>query len=89
MRCSSETLQNLPYFRNTKTDVVVFFLFALLFFSPNECPGLCPGLCQHRLGHSLRKKNLVAYKMKNTTWIFVFPKVWQILKHFAGTFHQE
>ena len=44
----SETLQNLLYFWNMKTHLV-FFHFVLLYFSPNECPGLC----QQRPGHSL------------------------------------
>ena len=50
MKCSSEMLQNLPYFWNTKTHIQFFFIFhfVLLYFFP--------GLCQHRPGHSLGKK---------------------------------
>ena len=33
MKCSSEMLQNLPYFWNMKT--YIFFHFMLLYFSPN------------------------------------------------------
>ena len=52
MKMYSKTLQNLPYFWNTKTHVVFFvFHFVLLYFFPNECPGLC----QHRPGHPLLK----------------------------------
>ena len=36
MKCSSETLQNLPYFWNMKTHVD-FFILCYFIFSPNEC----------------------------------------------------
>ena len=56
-------LDEMTYFWNTKTHVVFFFVvhFMLLYFSPNECPGLC----QHRPGHSLGKKNKVAQNEKS------------------------
>ena len=39
MKCSSETIQNLPYFWNMKNHVDFFiFHFILLYFFPNECP---------------------------------------------------
>ena len=41
-KSSRKMLQNLPYFWNTKIHVVFFvFHFVLLYFFPNECPGLC------------------------------------------------
>ena len=56
-KCSIETLQNLPYFWKKKTHVVFFiFHFVLLYFFPNECPGLStfevgiiaqPHACKH------------------------------------------
>ena len=57
MKCSSKMLQNLPYFWNTKTHMVFYFIFFFIlcyftFFPPNECPGLS----QHRLGHSSGEK---------------------------------
>ena len=42
-------------------------------------------------GHSLGKRNKVARneKRKKQQWIFIYIyKIWQTLKHFAGTFHQ-
>ena len=51
-KCSSEMLQNLPYFCNTKTHIVFCFILCYFTFPRNACPGLC----QHRLGYSLRKK---------------------------------
>ena len=39
MKCSSKTLQNLPYFWNMKTHLV-FFSFHVTLFFPNECSGL-------------------------------------------------
>jgi len=50
MKCSSEMLQNLPYFWNMKTHVHSFFYSI---FSPNECPGPCR---RHRPGHFKEKK---------------------------------
>ena len=42
MKCSCETLQNLPYFWNTKTTLSFFHLqfHAYLIIFPNECPVL-------------------------------------------------
>ena len=59
MKSSSEMLQNLPYFWNMKTHIVIFH-FMLLYFFPNECPDLC----RHRTGHSLGEK-IKQHKMKN------------------------
>ena len=76
MKSSSEMLQNLPYFIYTKTQSCFFrFLFrATLYFPPNECPGLC----QHRPGRQKKQLRVFVYTYK----------IWQILKHFAGTFHR-
>ena len=53
MKSSRKTLQNLPYFWNMKTHVVFFvFHFVLLYFFPNECPGLC----RHRRRAFIREK---------------------------------
>ena len=54
----------------------------LLYFSPNECPGLC----WHRLGHLFGKINKVARNEKKKLWVFCIPKIWKILKRFTGTF---
>ena len=52
MKCPSETLQNyILYIRKSKVAFSIFH-FVVLYFSPNECPGLC----QHRTGHSLGEK---------------------------------
>ena len=79
MKCSNETLQNLPYFLNMKIRIEFSFSDTLFFF-PNECPGLC----RHRPGHSLGK-NIRLYKMKNEKnyKCFPFTKIWQILKRFS------
>ena len=56
MQLSSKTLQNLPYFWNTKTHVLFFvFHFVLLYVFPNECPGVR----RHRAGHSLGEKQSI------------------------------
>ena len=77
MKCSSETLQNLPYFWNTKTHVVFFlFHFVLLYFFPNECPGLC----QDRPGHPLLKIQS-CLRWKKSIWVFLlqkYGKFWSI-----------
>ena len=86
MKCSSEMLQNFPYFWNTKThSFFSFFISCYFIFFPNECPGLC----QHRPGHSLGEK-IKLHEMKNEKNYMGFriPKIWQILKHFARSFHQ-
>ena len=53
MKSSSKRIWNLPYLNiwNSKIAFSVFH-FVLLYFCPNECPGLC----WHRPGHSLGKK---------------------------------
>ena len=87
MKSSRKMLQNLPYFWNMKIHVVFFvFHFMLLYFFPNECPGLC----RHRPGHSLGEK-IKLHKMKigKTTLGFRIHKIWQILKHFAGVLKVE
>ena len=87
MKCPSETLQNLPYFWNKITHIVFFSFFNLCYFIffPNECPGLYQQ--QHRPGYSLGGNNKVALIEKNYMG-FYFPKLWQILKRFARSFHQ-
>ena len=42
MKCSSGMLQNLPYFWNMKTHIVIFFISCYLIFFSNayQCPGL-------------------------------------------------
>ena len=52
-----------------------------LYLPPNECPGLC----QHRPGHSLEKE--MKNEKKKLLGLLI-PKIRQILKGFAGTFHQ-
>ena len=73
MKSSSKILQNLPYFKDTKTQSC-FFHFAFranLFFS------LMNDLVYdvNRPGHSLRKK-IKQHEMKNkkSMWVFVFQK---------------
>ena len=79
MKCSSETLQNLPYFWNTKTHSFFRFSFrATLFF-----PQMNALVNVDRLGHSLGGKlNSTKCKMKKKLG-FCTPKIWQILKHFT------
>ena len=55
----------------------------LLYFFPNECPGLC----QPRPGHSLGE-NKVAQNEKNDVVGFLNPKIWKILKPITKSFHQ-
>ena len=46
--------QNLPYFGNTKTHVVLlYFSFSamLLYFPPNECPGLSKNMINFNVFH--------------------------------------
>ena len=68
MKCSRETLQNLPYFWNTKTYAVFSFCATLVFTGKNKVAR-----------NEKTTKNSVG---------FCSPKIWQILKCFAGTFHQ-
>ena len=86
MKSSIETLQNFPYFIYTKTQSCFFHLsfHAILFF-----PLMNALVYDHRPGHSLGEK-IKLHEMKNekTTLGFHIPKVWQILKHLTGTFHQ-
>ena len=65
-------------------NLCVFFILCYFIFLINVLSS-----DQHRPGHSVRGKSKVARneKRKKTT-CFHFPKVWQILKHFSGTFHQ-
>ena len=63
MKCSSEMLQNLPYYWNTKTNIVCFSFRAILY----------------KKARNERRKKLHG---------FSYYKIWQILKRFAGTFHQ-
>ena len=76
MKCSSGTLQNLPYFWNTKSHVVFLVFHFMLLFPPNECR---PGLCRHNRG----KNKLARYeRLKKTPWVFVFQKYdkfWSVL----------
>ena len=85
MKCSSEMLQNLPYFWNMRT-YVGFFILCYFIFPPNECPDLC----RYRPRACIREANKVARneKRKKNYMSFDIPKIWQILKHFTGTFHQ-
>ena len=56
MKCSSEMLQNLPYFWHTKSHIfflVCFSFHATLFFALMSA---LVRLCRHRLGHSLEGK---------------------------------
>ena len=48
MKQPSEMHQNLPYFWNMKTRVVLCYTI----LSPNKCPSLC----RHRPGHELVKE---------------------------------
>ena len=78
MKWPSKMLQNMPYSWNTKTYVVFFcILFAFLINA------LIYG---HRPGHSLWEKNKVARNEKRKKNLY--SKKWQILKHFARSFHQ-
>ena len=54
----SEMLQNLPYFWNTKNQShkKSFFHFVLLYFSPNECPGLCQHMGQNKVARNEKRK---------------------------------
>ena len=72
MKFSIKTLQNLPYFWNTKINLVFFvFHFVLLNFFPKEYPGLS----WHRQGYSLGGKNKVARNAKLKIYvIFIFQK---------------
>ena len=74
------------YMYENSNLLFLFFIPCYLIFSPNECPDLC----RHRPGHSLGEE-IKQYKMKNIKKCmgFLMSKVWQILKHFAGTFHRE
>ena len=85
-KCSSETLQNLPYFRNTKIHIVFFrFSFCATLFFP-----LMNALVQGK-AKALIKEKIKWHKMnnqKNYTQFFLFQKYVQILKRYAGTFHQ-
>ena len=58
-----------------------FFHFVLLYFFPNECPGLF----RHSPGHSLGEK-IKLHEMKNEkNYVGIhISKIWQILKHFSG-----
>ena len=73
MKCSSETLQNLPYFWNTKTHVDFFiFHFMLLYFFL-----LMNALVYVDIDHGIHYgKNKVARneKRKRTIWVFLFQK---------------
>ena len=61
MKWPSKMLQNLLYLWNMKIHVgFSFFLFMLLYFSPNECPGQC----QHKPGHSLGKSISLGHLIK-------------------------
>ena len=65
MKSSRKMLLNLPYFWNTKTHIVFFiFHFVLLYFSPNECPGLC----RHRPGHSLS----INFLFLKSDWLILY-----------------
>ena len=77
----SEMLQNLPYFWNTKNQShkKSFFHFVLLYFSPNECPGLCQHMGQNKVARNEKRK-------KNYTSFRIFMR--QNLKDFAGIFFQ-
>ena len=60
MICTSEKLQDLPYFWNTKTHVVILFFFISCCFI--LLPYECPGLCWHRPGHSLWERIKISMK---------------------------
>ena len=50
-------LKNLPYFCNMKTHVVFFiFQFQLLYFFPNECPGLCRQQTREKNQHQMKNE---------------------------------
>ena len=59
MKRPGETLQNLPYFWNIKSQVG-FFRAMYFILSPNECPALC----RHIPGQFIRGKNKVARNEK-------------------------
>ena len=82
MKCSSESFHNLPYFWNKKSC----FHLMLLYFFPNECPGLC----HYRPGQAFIREKIKKHEIKNEkTYLgFLTPKLLQILKRLAGTFHQ-
>ena len=64
MKCSSEMLQNFPYFWNTKTHVDFFhFPFRATLFFP-LMNALVYVKCQHRPGHSLGEKVFLVFDVE-------------------------
>ena len=47
-----------------------------------------PWSCRHRPGNSLGEKNKVLQNEEKNNGGFHIPKIWQIVRHFAMSFHQ-
>ena len=88
MECPSETLQNLPYFWNTKIHVCKFLFFISCYFIFPLMNTLVYVDNGHRPGHLLGEK-IKGNEMKKKTYAgFRIPKIWQILKCFTRSFNQ-
>ena len=76
MKCFNETISNLPsYFWNMKTrEHFSHFSFYASMYTFFECPPY-----KVTQNHKQNKKHFVGFRI---------PKIWQFLKHFAGTFCQ-
>ena len=77
--------QNFPYFWNKKTWVGNFFHFSY-FVTFFPLINALEYVCLQRPGHSLES---IAQneKWKYLYLDFLILRIWQMLKHYAGTFH--